>query len=287
MVYLIAVSLLWAFSFGLIKTSFADLDSTGVATVRLVLALLAFLPFLKPKAVPRPAVLTFMAIGAVQFGLMYALYIAAFRYLQAYEVVMLTIFTPIYVVLFDGALAGSLNRRALLAAAVALVGAGVLKWQGGLSANGLLGVLLMQSSNLCFAIGQIAYQRYRKQWQRTSDASIFAWLYVGAVIAAGGASAFITDWSAFRPSGPQWAALAYLGVLASGVGFFLWNLGATKVSAGSLAVFNNLKIPLAVAVALLVFREEASLPHLAVSFALMGVALYLTETRSAGATRST
>ncbi len=279
MFHLIIVSLLWAFSFGLIKVSFADLDSTGVATVRLVLALLAFLPFLKPRAVPRPAVLTFLAIGAVQFGLMYALYIAAFRYLQAYEVVMLTIFTPIYVVLFDGALEGRFDRRALLAAFIALIGAGVLKWQGGISREGLLGVLLMQSSNLCFAIGQIAYQRYRRQWQRTSDAGIFAWLYLGAVISAGGVSLFITDWSAFRPDGPQWTALLYLGVLASGLGFFLWNLGATKVGAGTLAVFNNLKIPLAVAVALLVFGEEASLPHLALSFAFMAVALYLTEKR--------
>ncbi len=284
MAYLIAVSLLWAFSFGLIKTSFADLDSTGVATVRLLLALLAFLPFFKPKAVPRPAVLTFIAIGAVQFGLMYALYIAAFRHLQAYEVVMLTIFTPIYVVLFDGALEGHLNRRALAAAVVALIGAAVLKWQGGISRDGLIGVILMQSSNLCFAIGQVAYQRYRRQWQRTTDASIFAWLYVGAVIAAGGVSLFITDWTAFRPSGSQWAALAYLGTLASGVGFFLWNLGATKVSAGTLAVFNNLKIPLAVVVALLVFGEQANLPALLTSFGLMGIALYLTEKSPPGKT---
>ena len=277
------VSFIWAFSFGLIKTSFADLDSTGVATIRLGLALLTFLPFFKPKAVPRPAVLTFVAIGAVQFGLMYALYIAAFGYLQAYEVVMLTIFTPIYVVLFDGALEGRMDRRAMLAAAVALLGAGLLKWQGGISREGLIGVLLMQSSNLCFAIGQVAYQRYRKQWQRTTDAGVFAWLYLGAVSTAGGVSLFMTDWTVFRPSHEQWLALLYLGVLASGVGFFLWNLGATKVSAGTLAVFNNLKIPLAVAVALFVFGEEADPLRLGGSFALMALALYLTERRPRGA----
>ena len=286
MVYLVAVSLLWAFSFGLIKTSFADLDSTGVATVRLALALLTFLPFFKPKSVPRPAAFTFVAIGAVQFGLMYALYIAAFRYLQAYEVVMLTIFTPIYVVLFDGALEGRMDRRALLAAAVALLGAGVLKWQGGISREGLVGVLLMQSSNMCFAIGQVAYQRYRVQWKRATDAGVFAWLYLGAVITAGGVSLFLTDWSAFRPSTDQWLALGYLGVLASGVGFFLWNVGATKVTGGTLAVFNNLKITLAVTVALVVFGEAADPWKLAVSFTLMAVALYLTERRPAGTTRS-
>ena len=173
-----------------------------------------------------------------------------------------------------------MDRRALLAAAVALVGAGLLKWQGGISRDGLVGVLLMQSSNLCFAIGQVAYQRYRKQWARATDAGLFAWLYLGAVVAAGGVSLFASDWSAFRPSSQQWLALLYLGVLASGVGFFWWNLGATKVSAGTLAVFNNLKIPLAVAVALLVFGEEADPFRLGASFAFMGLALYLTEGRS-------
>ena len=43
----------------------------------------------------------------------------------------------------------------------------------------------------------------------------------------------------------------YLGLVPSGLAFNLWNLGATRVRAGILAVMNNLKIPLAVGVALL------------------------------------
>ena len=30
--------------------------------------------------------------------------------------------------------------------------------------------------------------------------------------------------------GPQLLTLAYLGVIASGLGFFLWNVGATRYS---------------------------------------------------------
>lgn len=281
MPYLVAVSLLWAFSFGLIKVGLTDLDSTAVATVRLTLALLVFAPLLRPRALPRAAVGRFAAIGAVQFGLMYALYIAAFRYLHAFEVVMFTIFTPIYVVLLDGALARRLDRRALAAAGLALIGAAVLKWHSGLSANGLIGFTLMQASNLCFAAGQIAYQRYRRRWAAVPDARFFAWLYLGAVVATGLVSLGLTDWGTFAPSAAQWSALVYLGIFASGIGFFGWNLGATKVNAGTLAVFNNLKIPLAVAVALLVFGEQADTLRLAVSLACMGVALLLTERRSA------
>ncbi|MDA7916684.1 DMT family transporter [Opitutaceae bacterium] len=275
--YLIAVSLLWAFSFGLIKVGLSDLDSTAVATVRLFIATLVFLPFFRPRTAPPAMRVRLLLIGAFQFGLMYVLYIAAFRYLQAYEVVMFTIFTPIYIVLLESALSRQFNRIALLAAALALVGAGVMKWRLGMSPYGMIGFFLMQGSNLCFAAGQIAYRRVRERWSEGGDGQHFAWLYIGAVIAAGLLSLFVSDWKSFDPSNQQWMALLYLGALASGVGFFGWNLGARKVNAGTLAVFNNLKIPLAVGVSLTVFGESTDLPRLAGGAAFMLLALYLTE----------
>lgn len=280
MSYLIAVSLLWAFSFGLIKVGLSDLDSTAVATVRLLLAMLVFLPFFRPRLAPRPAVLRYLGIGAVQFGLMYVLYLAAFRYLQAYEVAMFTIFTPIYVVLLEGALSRQLNRTTMIAATLALVGAAVIKWHNGISEDGMMGFLFMQGSNLCFAAGQIAYRRTRQTWHTGTDAQNFAWLYCGAVLAAGIIAIGVSDWGAFRPSGEQWLAVLYLGVIASGVGFFGWNVGATKVNAGTLAVFNNLKIPLAVTVSLVFFGETADLPRLIIGAGFMLAALYLTERKA-------
>ena len=275
--YLIAVSLLWAFSFGLIKVGLSDLDSTAVATVRLLIATLVFLPFFRPRTAPPAMRVSLLLIGAIQFGLMYVLYIAAFRYLQAYEVVMFTIFTPIYIVLLDSALSRQLNWIALLAAGLALVGAGIMKWRLGMSPYGMIGFFLMQGSNLCFAAGQIAYRRVRDRWHEGSDGQHFAWLYFGAVSAAGIISLFVSDWSNFAPSNPQWMALLYLGALASGIGFFGWNLGARKVNAGTLAVFNNLKIPLAVGVSLTVFGEHTDLPRLIGGATFMLLALYLSE----------
>jgi len=41
------------------------------------------------------------------------------------------------------------------------------------------------------------------------------------------------------PSEPvQWLVLAWLGLVASGLGYYLWNLGATLVDAGTLAVIS-------------------------------------------------
>ena len=277
MLYLIGVSLLWAFSFGLIKGNLTGLDSTGVAFTRLLCALVVFLPFFRPKRVPLKLGLTFAIIGAFQFGVMYVLYLAAYQHLQAFEVALFTILTPIYIILLDGALAGKVTRHAIIATGLAVVGAGILQWQSGISSSGLIGFLLMQGSNLCFAGGQIAYKRLRAPLANVSDAGLFGWLYLGALAATGIASLFMTNWAVFQPTVLQWKTIAFLGLLASGLGFFGWNVGATKVTASTLAVFNNLKIPLAVAVALLVFEESAHLPRLALCGAFMAAAIYVAE----------
>lgn len=275
--YLIAVSLLWAFSFGLIKNQLAGLDSYWVATSRLLLASLVFLPFLRPRAISTALAIRYGVIGGGQFGLMYVLYIAAFKYLQAHEVAMFSIFTPIYVVLIDGFAERRLNRLALGAAVLAGIGAAVLKWQSGITSEVLVGFALLQGANLCFAGGQLAYRQARRRHPEASHANVFGWLYLGGVIAAGGLAIALGNWSAFTPSPSQWGVLAYLGILATGLGFFGWNLGATKVSTPTLAVSNNLLVPLAVVVALVVFEESAPWGNLTASLIIMVAALILAE----------
>ena len=72
-----------------------------------------------------------------------------------------------------------------------------------------------------------------------------------------------------------------LGIVASGLGFFLWNIGATRVGVGRLAVMNNAKVPLMISVSLLVFGERTNLASLGASFALMAAAVWLAEKRPA------
>ena len=98
---LLLVSLVWAFSFGLIKGQLAGLDSTAVATLRLALAGLVFLPLFRPARVAWRTGLRLALVGAVQFGLMYLLYQRAYVYLPAYAVVLFTLTTPLYLALLD------------------------------------------------------------------------------------------------------------------------------------------------------------------------------------------
>jgi drug/metabolite transporter (DMT)-like permease len=286
---LILVSVVWAFSFVLVKEHLDGPDPSALATARLVLALAVFLPFLRWRAVaPRQAALL-TAIGAVQFGVMYAFYMAAFPLLQAAEVALFTVFTPVFVMLLDALLERRAAWRWFAAAALAVAGTGVVFWHRADYAELWRGFLLMQASNACFAFGQLAYKRLRPSLPDADDKAFFAWLMLGGAAAAlAWTFAAGTDWPGFFAalSTVQWGVLVYLGAIASGVCFLLWNQGATQVNAGVLAVFNNLKLPLGVACAL-VFAWVASgsapkpetLARLALSATVLTAALCLCRGR--------
>lgn len=283
MPYLILVSFIWAFSPGLIKGRLTGLDPTAVGVIRLALALVVFLPFFRPRGLPRAAVLRLALIGAVQFGLMYLMYLRAFAYLPAYAIGLFTITTPLYLVLIDAVATRRWQPRYALAALLAIAGAGVMVVKGGdLGDAWLRGCLLVQLSNLCFAAGQLAWRRERAQIPATTaDTALFALPYLGALLLTALVSTATTDWTALHLTSTHLVTLLYLGAIASGLAFFLWNLGATRVGTATLAVLNNLKVPLTVACSLLFFGEHADLPRLALSFALLALALWLAERKPA------
>ena len=273
MPYLIVVSLLWAFSFGLIKRYLTGMDSALVAMVRLSLALLVFIPFLRMRGLTPSTAFKLAGIGAIQFGVMYLAYIESFHYLHAYEAALFTITTPIFVTLLADLFDRTLRPRALLAALLAVIGTGCVVIKSVEFKPTLIGLALVQLSNVAFAFGQVFYRRLRTQQPGLRDRDIFALLYAGAAIIAG--IALIGRNVSLTVGTPQIWTLLYLGIVASGIGFFLWNKGSVHVNAGTLAVMNNAKVPLAVAVSLLFFGESAELPRLAVSFLLLGIALWL------------
>jgi drug/metabolite transporter (DMT)-like permease len=273
---LLLVSLLWAFSFGLIKhLSGGGIDGTFLSATRLGLALLVFLPFLRLRGLAPRTALALTGIGAVQFGLMYLAYNESFRFLAAHEVAMLTLTTPIFVTLLADAFDRTLRARALVAAFLSVLGAAAIVVKTVPTAGTYTGVVLIQLSNLAFALGQILYRRLRTRQPALRDREVFGLLYAGAFLVALAAT-FTRDISVDLNS-RQLLVLLYLGLIASGLGFFLWNLGATRVTAGTLAAMNNAKIPLAVAVSLLVFGESADWVRLALSATLMGAAIWLAE----------
>jgi len=274
MLWLLAASLLWAFSFGLIKQFLPALDPWVVAAVRLSLATLAFSPWLVRQSPPRHLRWPALGLGALQFGAMYVCYIASFSFLAAWQVALWTVLTPVLVVLLDGIQRRRATWRPPLAALLAVAGA--LLAQGQIPrGESLTGVLLVQCSNLCFAAGQLGYRRLASaagvagSGSRGREVGLVGWMYLGgALLVVPGA--LILGGQVTSILGAETApVLLYLGLVPTALGFWLWNKGAARTSVGRLAVANNLKVPLAVLVSWLVFSESAPYVRAVVGLVVM------------------
>lgn len=278
MFLLMAVTLLWAFSFSLIGVYLAgQVDSWCSVLIRIGLAAIVFLPFIRLKSVTPKLALQLMAIGAIQLGLMYGFYFPSFIYLSVPEVLLFTVLTPLYITLINDLLERRFNFRFLVSALIAVVGAVTIRYHH-INAHFLTGLIYVQGSNICFAIGQISYKRLMaKQTHSFPQQAVFGWFFIGALAVALIGYLFWGDHSRYPTTAVQWGILIYLGTVASGLGYFLWNKGATQVNVGFLAIANNLLIPAGIIVNLVIWNHNADLLRLAIGGVIMLLALYVNK----------
>ncbi|WED26740.1 carboxylate/amino acid/amine transporter [Vibrio sp. DW001] len=279
MLYLSAVTLLWAFSFSLIGVYLAgQVDSWFSVLMRVVLAALVFLPFLKFRNIPKSLILKLMTVGGIQLGLMYCFYYQSFLLLSVPEVLLFTVFTPIYVTLVYDVLKGRFSPWYLITAIIAVAGAVVIKFSG-VNENFLQGFLVVQGANLCFAIGQVGYKVIMEKEKVTlSQHTVFGYFYLGAVCVAVIAFALFGNTDRLPTTMTQWGILTYLGLIASGLGYFLWNKGACMVNAGALAVMNNGLVPAGLVVNILIWNRDADMLRLLLGGAIILFSLLINET---------
>ena len=272
MKYLLIVSCVWAFSFGLIKGQLTGIPADVVASIRLLLCVLTFLPILLINKQCKPS-LKLMLLGALQFGVMYLAYIQSYQYLPGYLVAVFTIFTPLYVFLINAIISKSATIKTFIPIVLSISGAAIIVFKSPEQRQFLQGFLLLQVANIAFAIGQVSY-KYLAKLQ--SDAENMLWMYIGAALLACSYSFIANDSiNLLVISGSQWLALVYLGVIASGVCFYLWNKGSRLVNNATLAVMNNGYVPLAVIFSVTIFAEQADLIRLFIGGSIIGLSIYL------------
>lgn len=276
MLYLLSVTVLWAFSFSLIGVYLAgQVDAWFSVLLRIALATLVFLPFLNIKQTPRAVALKLMMIGALQLGLMYSFYYHAFLYLTVPEVLLFTVMTPIYITLLNDALDRRFNPQFFIAAFVAVFGAVAIRYEQ-IDSQYLIGLLLVQAANLCFATGQVTYKRLMVDSQLDHRA-VFGWFFIGALCVAVICYLLFGNVNKLPSTMTQWGVLIYLGTIASGVGYFAWNKGATLVNVGTLAVMNNLLIPAGILVNVIIWNKEADILRLSIGAAIILAALLINQ----------
>ena len=275
--YLILVSVIWGFSFIIIKGTLVSLDSNFVSLIRMLLSFLVFIPFVRMDGIRFSDRVRFLCIGGVQFGLMYVAYVASYQYMPAHMIALLTTTTPLFVTLIGDLYAKGIHKGILIAALLAVAGGAIIKLPDQSLSASILGIVLIQISNAAFAFGQIAYTRLMDSRRNLKDRHVFGIMYAGAIVVTGIFSVAATDFRHLSVEPRQWMALAYLGLFASGVGFFLWNRGARSVHQGTLAVLNNLKIPIGVIASLLILKEQTDYARLLAGCVLFAAALWVNQ----------
>ncbi|MGS6552644.1 DMT family transporter, partial [Escherichia coli] len=188
-------------------------DSYFAVLVRVGLAALVFLPFLRTRGNSLKTVGLYMLVGAMQLGVMYMLSFRAYLYLTVSELLLFTVLTPLYITLIYDIMS---KRR--------------LRW--GYAFSALLAVI---------GAGIIRYDQVTDHFWT----GLIAWFLLGNA-------------QKMPQTTLQWGILVFLGVVASGIGYFMWNYGATQVDAGTLGIMNNMHVPAGLLVNLAIWHQQ---PH--------------------------
>ncbi|TBU75015.1 hypothetical protein DNK06_18130 [Pseudomonas daroniae] len=276
MPYLLAVTVLWAFSFSLIGEYLAGrVDSDFAVLARVAVAALVFLPFTLWRGLPRRLLAGFWLAGALQFGVTYLCLYRSFQVLTVPEVLLFTVLTPIYVTLLDDALARRFSPWSLVAALVAVGGGVVIRFER-LEGEYLIGFLLLQLANLTFAAGQVLCRQLLLRYPTEQPLHrFFGHFFLGAMLLVLPSFLLFGNPDKLPQTALQWGILLWMGLFATALGLFWWVKGSVKVDAGTLAVLNELHVPAGLLVNLLIWNRDADIPRLALGGAIILASLWL------------
>ncbi|MBQ0955505.1 carboxylate/amino acid/amine transporter [Serratia symbiotica] len=275
MLLLVITTILWAFSFSLIGEYLAGhVDSGFSVLMRIGLAALVFLPFLRWRNIRPQVILLYMLAGACQLGIMYLFSFRAYLYLTVPEFLLFTVLTPLYVTLIYDLISGQRLRWGyIFSALLAVLGAAIIRYHQ-LSEHFWWGLLLVQAANISFAIGMVGY-KHLMEVHPLPQHTAFSWFYLGALGIAVVAWCLWGNPQQLPTTKLQWGVLIWLGVVASGLGYFMWNYGATQVDAGTLGIMNNMHVPAGLLVNLAIWQQQPHWASFIIGAAVIAASLWV------------
>lgn len=253
MFYLIITTVIWSLSFSLIGNTLSpDINSWSLAFSRSAIACILFLPWINFK-IPISYILKITFIGVLQIGVMYMLYLSAFRHTSVEKILLFTVTTPFYVTMISQILNKEIRLFAYLTILLSILGGIVIRMTD-FDDRDFIGLILIQLANVCFASGQVLYKRIKADSKISTNVyTDFSFFFIGASLITFIGLIISPSGYTYPKSINQWLLVFWLGGAASGVGYYFWNYGATKVKVETLATMNNLVIPLGLLIEILLF----------------------------------
>ena len=256
MSYLIIVSILWSFSFGIIKYGLSGVDSSYISFIRSLIAFVFFSSISIYNIKKFSFDIKLVMIGAIQFGLMYVFYIQSYAYLPAYLIATFTITTPIFVGLASSYISKeTISKNGIYAIILVLIGSFLMRFNVVNPFNYWIGFILIQFANFFFATGQILFKQWNIKNGTKDIVHNFSQLFLGATLITS-IFYFLSINNSLELTSVNLFTLIFLGLISTGLGFLFWNIGLLKVSNEKLAVLNNLIIPIAILNSYFIFGEQ-------------------------------
>ena len=243
---LLVVMLIWGSTFAVTKAALAEVPPLLLALLRFAVASAVLVPMAQARGglrlLPRPRPLLDLALmGLVGVTLFYVAYNLSLVYTSATEAALVQGSIPaVTALLAVAALGEPLGARRALGIGTSVLGVAVVVLGGGGGAdapNPLLGDLLMLGASCCWAAFTIVGRRLRRAPQLAVTA--YSTLIGTLLLVPAGAY----DLAARPPaavSAGTWAAVLFLGVVASALPLLLWNRALLHLDAGQATNFLNL-----------------------------------------------
>ena len=162
-----------------------------------------------------------------------------------------------------------------MCALIATAGAAIIRFNG-VSENFWFGLLLFKVLTFVL-LWDKGYKKLTSTLNPNAHHNVFAWFYLGALAAALPAFSLFGNTSQLPQNPEQWGVLLWLGIVASGLGYYFWNQGALKVSGGTLAIMNNALIPAGLVVNLLLWQKDTDFSRLFLGGAIIALALWMSH----------
>ncbi|MHB1132940.1 MAG: DMT family transporter [Chloroflexota bacterium] len=264
---LLVTVLIWGTTFVATKVALREVPPFALSLLRFLLGLGVLLPLAwwAQRRSRRPLPWAGLALAGLLGGFLYfALQNVGLVYTTAAKGSLIVAVVPAFTALLSGLFLGERTGRlraagvgaSVLGVAVIVASNGADLWAGGT----LLGDLMMLGCALTWAF----YTVLAKNLEQRVPAAVLSAASVGF-----GALFLLpfTAWEGWHqpwqpPSEAAWAAIAYLGLVASAAPFLLWNLALKVVDAGEAAVYTNVVPLVAVASAVILLNETLTLNQL-------------------------
>lgn len=274
--YLIIVTLLWGSSFSITGHMLAgQVDGFFTVFIRTLIAALIFVPVLRWRALPVPFITGLWLGGALQFGVTYALAYQSYTLLSVPEMLLFTTLTPLYISLINNALNKRFNPWTLLATVFTVSGGVVIHYQP-LTGDFWLGFFILQLANASFAGGQVLCRRLLLKWQPAiSMPHLLGHFFLGAVLLTAPLYLAFGNNHHLPQTAVQWQIILYLGIVATALGSLWLVKGSLQVSVTTLAIFNELHVPIGLIINLLFWDSAIPLLRLSAGCLCIAVAIFI------------